>query len=100
MSNYGSTFTGYAPGRFNPDTSNTPTDKTPFMDVAYNIDDPNDIRFILEDDPDNTRHRFDRPEARELAIRLLVAIDTPHHIVKELLTLQANEPGITPDKDL
>jgi len=82
MSTYSSTFTGYAPGAFHlkyPDRS---------LDVAYNIFEPGDIRLTIEACGTKIRPHINTAEARELALRLLIAIDTPHHIVKELLDIQ------------
>jgi len=79
---YSSTFTGHAPGAFNlryPDR---------FLDVAYNVFDHNDIRLTIEACGTNIQPHINTFEARELALRLLIAVDTPHHIVKELLEIQ------------
>lgn len=82
MSTYSSTFTGHAPGAFHlsyPDR---------FLDVAYNVFDPNDIRLTIAACGTKIQPHINTLEAREFALRLLIAIDTPHHIVKELLDIQ------------
>lgn len=79
---YSSTFTGHAPGAFHlkyPDR---------FLDVAYNIFDHNDIRLTIAACGTKIQPHINTFEARELALRLLIAIDTPHHIVQELLEIQ------------
>ena len=82
MSTYSSTFTGHAPGAFHlryPDR---------YLDVAYNIFNHNDIRLTIQACGTKIQPHINTIEARELALRLLIAIDTPHHIVKELLEIQ------------
>lgn len=82
MSTYSSTFTGYAPGAFHlshPDR---------FLDVATNVFDPNDIRLTINACGANIQPHLNTLETREFALRLLIAIDTPHHIVKELREIQ------------
>lgn len=79
---FSSTFTFYAPGAFDV------THPDRFYDVAYNVFDPNDIRLTVKTDGIKVQPHLDTTEAREFALRLLIAINTPHHIVKELLELQ------------
>lgn len=88
MSAYQSIQTGNAPDGFNIQDPNR------FLDVATDRFNPDDIRLILwgttnPDDPTTPPdHHINTLEARELATRLLIAIDTPQHLITELIQLQ------------
>jgi len=102
MSTYASAFTGHAPGGFNLDHPNR------FIDVAYDRLNPEDIRLLFrktththwEDFVDEFEDHPTHTESRELALRLLIAIGTPHDLVKPLLDLHAQDPEATRDEHL
>lgn len=102
MSTYASAFTGHAPGRFNLEHPDG------FLDVAYDTLNPDDIRLTLktiththwEDHEDTTEEHLTHTETRELALRLLIAIGTPHHLVKPLLDHHAQDPQAHRDEHL
>lgn len=95
MSTYTSILTGHAPDGFNLDHTER------FLDVAYDLNDPTDIRLILwgTQDPDDPTtppdHHLTPAETQELATRLLIATGAPQDIINQLLALQSDAPHDT-----
>jgi hypothetical protein len=102
MSTYASTFTGFAPGGFDREHPDR------FLDVAYDLNNPEDIRLTItttmhtgwEDYEDEFEDHPTHTEARELALRLLIAIGTPHDLIEPLLALQEADPDAPRDTNL
>jgi hypothetical protein len=94
MSTYSSAFTGYAPGGFHLDHP------TRNLDATTSILNPGKVRTHLETEDGASTHYLTTTEAREFAIRLLICVDTPRHLIEPLLALQETDADAPLDTDL